>query len=81
MATINGKIGGIEIRVNKNEITLFNRKTLAKNKMIMVCRPYRGVTPTNKPQEMDSAFTLLLPWLSKIFSTKNLFHPFLRKYL
>jgi hypothetical protein len=49
--------------------------------MIMVCRPYRGVTPTNKPQEMDSAFTLLLPWLSKIFSTKNLFHPFLRKYL
>lgn len=59
---------------------LFKRNIVANERAIMLWKPQKGDVPIKIPNAIDSALFLLLPSISNIFSLKNLFSPFLRKY-
>ena len=77
---IKGMKGAKLIWENTNVRNLFSLKTVANESAKTVWNPQKGETPIKIPKAIESALLLLFPSLSKIFSLKSLFIPFLRKY-
>ena len=75
-----GAKGATLIWEKMNDKNLLSLKIAAKEIAKTVWNPQNGDKPMKIPREMESAFVLLLPSLSRIFSLKNLLKPFLRKY-
>lgn len=77
---IKGAKGAMLTWEKTKDKNLFSLKTVANESAKTVWNPQKGETPIKIPKAIESAFVLLSPSLSKIFSLKSLLMPFLRKY-